>query len=188
MSIRKVIIFAGLPGSGKGTIGNLCSQHFKLPHISTGDLIRDEIKSQTLKGKILQPFVTHGIYVPYQLINPILFSRLQNDDCQSGFILDGYPRTISQYYNMKKLFEEMETSISKVLVMDVDEKDCQHRILNRHRMDDNIESINKRFQHYQTYTQELLHHPEIKDKVIRVDAGRDINQVFNETCRVIENL
>jgi len=91
----KIILF-GPQGSGKGTYAKRLSPIFNIPHISTGDIFRDEIKRQTELGEKVQSFVNNGMYVPDDIVNKVVEKRLGGKDCSNGFMLDGYPRTTEQ--------------------------------------------------------------------------------------------
>lgn len=91
-----VIILLGAPGSGKGTQATLLKEQLNLPHISTGDLLRQHIRHKTTTGALAQQFIDQGQLVPDDLIMDMLFTRLQESDCAKGYILDGFPRTLPQ--------------------------------------------------------------------------------------------
>ncbi len=108
------IVILGPPGSGKGTYASRISERLGIPHISTGDLLREEIRNQTETGKRIESIMNKGDLVPDEVVISILKNRISKDDCSNGFILDGFPRTIEQ---AKKL-EEI-TSIDVVIFLDV---------------------------------------------------------------------
>ncbi len=91
-----VVILIGPPGAGKGTHAGPLSEQFHLPHISTGDLFRENIRSQTSLGQKAKEFIDNGKLVPDELVLDMLFARISQADCKSGYILDGFPRTLSQ--------------------------------------------------------------------------------------------
>jgi len=90
------IVLLGPPGSGKGTYASRLTTILGIPHISTGDIVRDEIKAQTELGKTIKEYSDKGELVPDKIINELLAKRLNNPDCEKGFMLDGFPRTIKQ--------------------------------------------------------------------------------------------
>lgn len=120
------LIFLGRPGSGKGTYSTKVAKELNIPHISTGDIFRENIKKQTELGKQVQQLVKEGKLVPDEIVNKIAKKRLEEPDCQNGFILDGYPRTIQQ----AKTLEEYK-KIDKVLNIDVPEEVIIRRITTR---------------------------------------------------------
>lgn len=97
------IVLLGSPGVGKGTYADILSKRFSIPHISTGDLFREEIKKQTKEGEEAKRYVDNGNLVPDKLTTDILKKRLSKDDCKNGFLLDGYPRNLKQAELLKKI-------------------------------------------------------------------------------------
>ncbi len=98
-------IFLGAPGSGKGTAASRIAPKRNIPHISTGDLFRENIKKETLIGAEAKKYIERGELVPDEIVIEILKKRIQQKDCQNGFILDGFPRTISQAEKLSKLID-----------------------------------------------------------------------------------
>ena len=99
------IVLLGPPGAGKGTQASRISASFEIPHISTGDMVREEIKAQTELGKTIKKYSDEGKLVPDNIIIQMLAKRLNKPDCQNGFIFDGFPRTIKQAETLKKISE-----------------------------------------------------------------------------------
>lgn len=97
------LVFMGPPGVGKGTYAAAISERFGIPHISTGDMIREEIKKGTELGRKLREYVERGELVPDELVTEIVRARLSQEDCKHGFILDGYPRTLKQAEDLDKM-------------------------------------------------------------------------------------
>lgn len=105
MSYPLVIIFLGPPGIGKGTQAAKVGAHLGFPHISTGDILRENIRRQTQLGKQTQALIESGRYVPDDIINQMIEHRVSQDDCKKGFILDGFPRTLQQAFWLKSFLE-----------------------------------------------------------------------------------
>ena len=103
-----VLIFLGPPGAGKGTLATPVSEELGLPHISTGELFRHEIRSGTPLGKKADSFISQGKLVPDEIVLDILFERIQKEDCKQGFILDGFPRTTAQALALEKRLESAQ--------------------------------------------------------------------------------
>jgi adenylate kinase len=103
---RLAIIMLGPPGAGKGTQARLISESLKLPHISTGDMLREALKNETELGKKAKEYMESGALVPDELVDAIVAERLKRQDCDQGLILDGYPRTISQAEALQSIFRE----------------------------------------------------------------------------------
>jgi adenylate kinase len=116
------IIILGPPGSGKGTCANIISKIFELPVITTGDMLREFIKSQTKYGKIAKCYIKRGELVPDRIVNCIVKKRLCEGDTKNGFILDGYPRSISQAEALDKILAEKDSKIDYVIYLDLEDK------------------------------------------------------------------
>ena len=101
----------GPPGAGKGTQARLISQALKIPHVSTGDILREALRDETELGKKVKGFMESGALVPDELVDAIVAERLARDDCRRGFILDGYPRTTPQAEFLRGLFERDGTQM-----------------------------------------------------------------------------
>lgn len=121
------LVLLGPPGAGKGFQADLISKRLKIPTISTGDLLRERIKVGDEDSKILANYVNSGELVPDELIGKILKKRVEQADCAKGFILDGFPRSLSQ----AKLLEKLEIVVDKVIEIDVDEEIIIARLKNR---------------------------------------------------------
>ena len=120
------LILMGPVGSGKGTQAGLISTRFGLPHISTGEIFRTNIKNNTELGKIAKSYIDNGELVPEELTNKLVADRLSQDDCKAGFILDGYPRNIAQ-----AKFLETITDIDLALMIDLSEEKIIARLSSR---------------------------------------------------------
>jgi adenylate kinase len=115
------LVLLGPPGSGKGTQAKLLSAELKIPHISTGDILREEAKLGTLLGKEVGPFMEKGELVSDQIILEVMKERIRKPDCQKGFLLDGFPRTLPQALGMDDMLKESNKSIDLVLKLDISE-------------------------------------------------------------------
>jgi len=113
------IVLLGAPGAGKGTIAKLLTDYDGSVQISTGDILRGAVKAQTELGKKAQGYMERGELVPDDLIMEIMEARLKEPDCEKGFILDGFPRTIPQAEALKKLLTKLNLKLDKVINLDV---------------------------------------------------------------------
>ncbi len=125
------LILLGAPGAGKGTQAVLLSERFGIPHISTGDIFRSNIKSGTELGKKAKEYIDKGLLVPDELTVDIVKDRLQQPDCDKGFILDGFPRTIPQADFLEKALLEMGVSLDAVLNIHVEDGEIIQRMSGR---------------------------------------------------------
>lgn len=117
------LVLLGPPGSGKGTLAKLLSLEFNIPHISTGDILREEAKGGTLLGRKVKIFMEKGELVPDQIILEVMAERIGKSDCQKGFLLDGFPRTLPQALGLDDMLKSSTKSIDFVLKFDVSD-DC----------------------------------------------------------------
>ncbi len=108
---QKIIVLIGAPGSGKGTQAKILSQEFQLPHISTGDLMREEVKKDSPQGREIKKFQESGLLAPDEFIVDLLFNRTSQKDCERGFLLDGFPRKISQGEILQQRLPKEENEI-----------------------------------------------------------------------------
>ncbi len=178
-------IFLGPPGAGKGTQATKLASEFGLAHISTGDMLRDHISNETELGKIAKSVMDEGQLVSDELVIKMLVERLGNDDCKNGAILDGFPRTLPQAKSLENIKNEFP--VSKVIVFEVDEEELVQRILLRGqtsgRSDDTEESLKVRFEIYSQDTEPLIDFYNLQDKVIKIDAAGDINEIYQNIAK-----
>ena len=120
-------ILTGGPATGKGTRSEILSKALGIAHISTGDILREVSK----KDETMKDMLSKGILIPDETMTKLLKERLMQDDCKKGFILDGYPRTINQVYELEKILDEMGVKIDKVIELTVPDELAFKRILER---------------------------------------------------------
>lgn len=125
------LILLGAPGAGKGTQASVLNQKLSVPHISTGDIFRANIKGGTELGKKAKEYMDKGMLVPDELTIEIVKDRLKQDDCKNGFIMDGFPRTIPQAEFLDKALKEMGLEIDVALNIHVDDEDIIQRMSGR---------------------------------------------------------
>ena len=191
--VMKNIVIFGAPGSGKGTQSDLLIEHYGLGHISTGDVLRNEIKKGTELGKTAQGFIEKGNLIPDELMISILANVYDSfGRGHKGVIFDGFPRTIPQAEALKKMLFERGDKVAAMIELDVPEDELMQRLIKRGkesgRADDNEETIKKRLvvYHQQTlpliewYKQEGLHH--------HINGLGTLNRIFGDIQKVIDNL
>ena len=178
-------IFLGPPGAGKGTQAIKIASEFGLAHISTGDMLREHITNKTDLGKIAKSVMDEGQLVSDDLVIAMLVERLGNDDCKNGAILDGFPRTLPQAKSLEDIKNKFP--VSKVFVFEGDEEELIQRILlrgqTRGRADDTEESIKVRFEIYTQDTEPLIDFYNEQNKVIKINAVGDIDEIYNNIAR-----
>ena len=125
------LILFGKPGSGKGTQGALLKERFNVPHISTGDIFREAIKTGTPLGTQAKAFMDRGELVTDDIVTGIVKERIEKSDCQSGFILDGFPRTVNQAQALDVVMKEKGKKITAVLNYSISQQEAARRLLAR---------------------------------------------------------
>src|SRR3989339_2006548 len=131
MLSKRNLVFLGAPGAGKGTIAQLLSEDTGLVHISTGDIFRNEIKNGTELGKKAKHYVTTGGLVPDELVAEMVSSRLAQDDCSDGFILDGFPRTLAQAELFRKELKKIGRELDRAVCFEASEELLLQRLTAR---------------------------------------------------------
>jgi adenylate kinase len=127
----KVIILIAPPGGGKGTQAAVLQNHYGIKHLSTGDMLREEVKKETELGKKLKDIIFTGSLVSDDIMNVLISNRISLSDCEKGFILDGYPRTVSQAQSLMQIFEKLQIKNIKVVHLDVEDEIIIKRISGR---------------------------------------------------------
>jgi len=121
----------GGPGSGKGSVGGILANDYKIPHISTGDIFRNEIKNETELGLQIKELIANGQLVSDDLTIKIVENRLLQPDCENGVVLDGFPRTEAQAVALEKFMQENNRKIDSAVELNVSDEDLTKRIVNR---------------------------------------------------------
>jgi adenylate kinase len=125
------LIFMGPPGAGKGTQAEIFRERHGIPHISTGDILRQEVREQTELGRMAQAYMQRGDLVPDEVMQGIVQRRLAEPDCASGFILDGYPRTLPQAYALNDMLAESRRRLDAVVSFEIREEVLLRRLTGR---------------------------------------------------------
>lgn len=185
------IVIFGAPGSGKGTQSERIVEKYGLHHISTGDVLRSEIKNGTELGKIAQGYIDQGQLIPDELMINILAGVLDGLKDSKGVIFDGFPRTIKQAEELKKMLAERGQEVSLMVDLDVPEDELMRRLIKRGqesgRADDNEETIKKRLQVYNTQTAPLIDWYKKEGKYCHVEGDGNLAQIFDCICRQVDS-
>ena len=191
--IMKNIVIFGAPGSGKGTQSDLMIEHYGLGHISTGDVLREEIKTGTELGKTAQSYIDKGNLIPDELMISILAGVYDSfGRGHKGVIFDGFPRTIPKAEALKKMLEERGDKVAAMIELDVPEDELMKRLILRGqqsgRADDNEETIKKRLVVYHSQTQPLIEWYKKEGLHHHIDGLGTLERIFADICNVIDNL
>lgn len=210
------IILLGPPGAGKGTQAKKISDYFSLPHISTGDILRENISNNTSLGLKAKSYMSRGELVPDELLITIVKDRLSRKDCSKGFMLDGYPRTIPQADALQMIMTESGKKLDVVLNISVGDEELVKRLSGRRmckcgasyhisfnppkkdgvcdvckeklyqRDDDKAEAVRNRLDVYKKQTQPLIDYYDKKGVLRTIDGENDIPKIFEDIKEVLE--
>jgi len=210
------IVLLGPPGSGKGTQAKMIADKYKVKHISTGDILRENVRNGTPLGKEAKKYMDAGRLVPDTVLIDIIKDRLAKPDVKNGWMLDGYPRTIPQAEAMEKIMPTLGQKLNVVLNIDVPDNELVDRLSGRrmckcgasyhikfnppkeagkcdlchgelyHRDDDKAEAIMKRLETYHNQTQPLIDYYSKKGVIANIKGSGDIQQIFAEISKVLD--
>jgi adenylate kinase len=185
------LILFGPPGSGKGTQSEKIVEKFGLIHLSTGNLLRQEIADKTALGLEAKNFIDKGQLVPDEVVIAMISSCIEKHQEAKGFLFDGFPRTVAQAEALDKLLSLKKTSICKVIALEVDEDELTQRLVKRGetsgRSDDtNEEVIRKRFAVYRNETEPVADHYKQKGKFKAIKGVGTIDEIFATISNCIE--
>jgi adenylate kinase len=184
------LVIFGPPGAGKGTQSIKIAEKYRLDHISTGDLLRNEIKNCTPLGLKVRSVIEKGELVPDELLIDLLKDTMHKHNDMAGFIFDGFPRTLVQAEELDRLLESEGQRINLTLALVVEEEELIKRILHRavesDRTDDTEEVIQNRLLVYHRQTKPLIDYYRKQGKLESVFGKGTIDQIFNKLCQVID--
>lgn len=181
---QRIFFVLGGPGSGKGTQCEKIVEKFGYTHLSTGDLLRDEVKKDTERARLMNEIMKEGKLVPQEIIVQLLRDAMLENPKSPGFLIDGFPRELGQ----AKQFEDELVECDQVLFFECSEEVMEERLLKRGetsgRTDDNSETIKKRFKTYIEKTLPVIEYYGNLNKVKKIDATRDVDIVFSDVCQM----
>ncbi len=183
------IIIMGPPGAGKGTQAKVIASRLSIPAVSTGDIFRANVSRETDLGREAKRYMDAGDYVPDEVTNAMVRDRLAEGDAATGFLLDGYPRTVAQVRELDDMLEASGHSLDAVLELTVDQEEVIQRLLKRAqdegRSDDTEEVVRHRQELYTEQTAPLIEVYDERGLLVRVDGMGTVDEV---TARVLEAL
>jgi adenylate kinase len=185
------LILFGPPGSGKGTQSERLIAKYGLKHLSTGDLLRNEIAGQTPLGMAVKNLMAEGKLVPDEIVIEMIDAAIENNTRVNGFLFDGFPRTTAQAEALDKLLSQKGTEIAVVLALQVSQEELMKRLLNRGRTSDRIDDINEnvivsRIIEYEKKTAAVAEHYKKFGKVEYIKGEGNIDDIFDLLCKEID--
>lgn len=169
------LVFVGPPGAGKGTQAEMLEKQLRIPHISTGSMLRQNVKDRTELGLKAQSYMDAGELVPDEVIEGMLRNRLARE--KSGFILDGYPRNLEQAQTLEKIAKEFGINLTGVVSLEVEEKELVKRLTGRGRKDDTPNVIRRRLEIYHNDTAPILNFYQKKGLLRRINGAGSFEEV-----------
>jgi adenylate kinase len=184
------VLLLGVQGSGKGTQAKRIASDYGLAHIATGDMLRGAISAGTELGQRVKPILEGGELVPDDLMIELIRDRLQQDDAQEGFVLDGFPRTMAQAEALDTMLSEIDRPLSLVFELQVPDEVAIERLSRRSeeegRADDTPEAIRKRIDLYHQETEPLVAHYRLAGNLVGIHGDRSENEVYGEIQQALD--
>ena len=205
------LVLFGAPGAGKGTQAKFIIDKYGIPQISTGDILRAAIANQTKLGLEAKSFMDAGKLVPDEVVNGLVAERLAQPDCEKGFIMDGFPRTVVQAKPLDEILAKLGKKIEKVIALNVPDSDIIERITGRRtskltgkiyhikfnppvdekeedlvqRADDTEEVVVKRLETYHSQTAPVLDYYKEQNKVTEIDGTRSLDEITKDIFNIL---
>ncbi|MGK7923090.1 MAG: adenylate kinase [Trichodesmium sp.] len=192
------LVFLGPPGAGKGTQASRIAEIYQVPHISTGEILRNNVAEKSPLGIQAKEYMDRGDLVPDQLILDMVQERLKQPDSKNGWILDGFPRNVTQAEFVEKLFSTSKNGNDtpaatsenshyfQVINIELPDEVIVNRLLSRGRQDDNEKTIRNRLQVYYQQTQPLIDFYKIRQQLITIDGNQSIDDVTNSLKQAVD--
>lgn len=181
------LIFLGAPGAGKGTQAQTLAYRKHIPHISTGDILRGAMQERSPLGIKAQSYVDRGELVPDLLIQGMVEERLNQPDTKPGWILDGFPRTVSQANFLDEILPKLAQNKVRVINLEVPDAVLIERLLGRGRLDDTPEVIRRRLEVYRAQTAPLINFYRDRQQLLSVNGNQSLVEVTDELEKIIDS-
>ncbi|KGA17622.1 hypothetical protein GM50_11180 [freshwater metagenome] len=185
------LVLVGPPGAGKGTQAQFLAEHYSIPHISTGDIFRANLKAGTPLGLEAQKFMDAGELVPDSVTNEMVKDRLTHADTANGFLLDGFPRNVAQAQVLSSVLDQSKTPLDAVLELQIDDSEIISRLDNRRsvesRADDAAEVIVHRLKVYHEQTAPIIGYYSTEGSLITISATGAVDEVTKRAITALGN-
>lgn len=178
------LVLVGPPGAGKGTQAEQMAKRLDVPHISTGDLFRANLRDETELGREAKRYMDAGNLVPDEVTVGMVKDRLTDADAAGGFILDGFPRNTAQAASLGEILREKGLELDAVVQFEVDDEVVVQRLLGRGRSDDNEDTIRNRQRVYRDETAPLLEH--YRDTLVTIDAVGEVDEITERVFAALQ--
>lgn len=178
------LVLVGPPGAGKGTQAEQMAKRLDVPHISTGDLFRANLRDETELGREAKRYMDAGNLVPDEVTVGMVKDRLTDADAGGGFILDGFPRNTAQAASLGEILREKGLELDAVVQFEVDDEVVVQRLLGRGRSDDNEDTIRNRQRVYRDETAPLLEH--YRDTLVTIDAVGEVDEITERVFAALQ--
>ncbi len=215
--MSKIMVIIGAPGAGKGTQSRLLSEKYGYPQISTGDILREMARADTPLGRKIKEKMTTGELVSDEILAEVILDRTSRPDCNDGYILDGYPRTLDQARLLEELAVKQGKQVRLARIV-VSEEALFKRLTGRRacptcgeiyniylrlpkvegvcdldgtsltqRSDDTPEAVSRRFEEYRRSTAPLIDYYQQSGRLIELNGERPVSEIFNQLCAVVDS-
>jgi len=179
------LILIGGPGAGKGTQAKRIKEVYGIPHISTGQILRDEVAKGSELGNQVKGIMGRGELVADEIILNLIENRLKLPDSKKGFILDGFPRTLEQAEGLEPILKRRGVTSVKVLLLNISDDEKLKRLMSRGRADDTEETIANRIQKFHNETQDAIDYYNERADLVRINGEQEIDAVAAEIVQVL---
>ncbi len=182
------LVLLGAPGAGKGTQAERLVQKYRIVHVSTGNIFREEISKQSGLGLEVKNYLDSGKLVPDELTVAVLTQRISQPDCGKGFLLDGFPRTVAQAKALGKYLSSAQQKLNAVIYLELSQEQAVARLSKRGRADDNPETITNRFMVFKEQTEPLIAYYKEENLLQTVNGDKDVDSVFESVCQTVDSV
>ena len=180
------VVLLGPPGAGKGTQAELIENRLSIPHISTGDLLRDAVAAESELGLAAKDYMARGELVPDEMVVQMIEGRMTKADCQGGYLLDGFPRNVAQAEVLGRMLNRRSEQLDHVVFLQVPREELVERLTGRKRADDTEETIRARLEVYANETQPLCDYYRSRGCLREVEGVGAVREILGRILTELE--